>query len=355
MSLFKNSDFAVNKVKHTEVIMFYRQFAVMLKAGIPISDCLQNFQNQNFTKSFKRVLKSISTDVNSGVLLSKAFAKHTYVFPRFFVNMVSIGEVSGTLDSIMTDMADYYENDYKIKKKVSSALVYPTLLMCMIFFVVIFLCLFVLPQFESTIAQLGGDVPQITQIVMGISKFVQSNIYIIIPIIVLILLLIAVFFRTSKGKYVKDYLKFHLPIISSIERNLITARFSKAFVTLLDSGMNMIDILENLRKMLGNTVFERKFATAIDEVKRGKRIASSIEKTKVFPRMLSEMIKVGESSGNLEEVLKSTGSYFDTQVESSIAKAVAIIEPIAIIILGFVVAFVVLSVIIPIMSMMNAV
>ncbi len=355
MPLFKNNAFTISQVKHNEVVMFYRQFAVMLKAGIPISDCLESFQKQRFTKSFKRVIKSVYDDINSGVLLSTAFEKHSHVFPQFFVSMVSIGEVSGTLDSIMTDMADYYENDYKIKKKVSSAMIYPTLLICMIFFVIIFLCVFVLPQFESTIAQLGGNVPQITKIVMDISKFFQNYIYIIIPAIAAIVLLIILFFRTTRGKYIKDYLKFNLPIISNIERNLITARFSKAFVTLLGSGMNMIDILENLKKMLGNSVFERKFANAIDEVKRGKRIASSVEDTKVFPSMLSEMIKVGENTGNLEEVLKSTGSYFDTQVESSIAKAVAIIEPIAIIILGLVVAFVVLSVIIPIMSMMNAV
>ena len=148
---------------------------------------------------------------------------------------------------------------------------------------------------------------------------------------------------------------FNLPIISKIEKNLITARFSRAFVILLGSGMSMIDILENLRKMLGNEVFTRKFDYTIEEVKRGRRIASSIEATRLFPPMLTEMINVGEKSGNIEEVLESTGSYFDEQVESSIAKAVATIEPIAIILLGVVVALVVLSVLVPMMSMMNAV
>ncbi len=344
-----------NKVKFNEVIMFYRQFAVMLKAGIPISDCLHNLEKQNFTKAFKKVIKSVYLDVDTGVYLSEAFARHSKVFPKFFISMVSIGEVSGTLDEIMTNMADYYENDRKIKKKVSSAMVYPTLLMIMIVLVVVFLCIFVLPQFEATIRQLGGDVPQITLIVMGVSKFVKEYILVILLGVSVLILTVSLLLKTQKGQYVKDVLKFKLPIFSKVEKNLITARFSKAFVTLLGSGMNMIDILENLRKMLGNKYFESKFNYAIDEVRRGRRIAPSIEDTNLFPQMLTEMINVGENSGNLEEVLESTGSYFDTQVENAIAKTVALIEPIAIVLLGFVVAFVVLSVLVPIISMMNSI
>ena len=352
----ENEFFAIrSRVKFNEVIMFLRQFSVMLKAGIPLTDCLNNLRRQKFSVPFRNVLQAITVDVESGVLLSTAFSKHPKVFPRFFVSMVEIGEVSGTLDAVMTDMADYYEKDRKIKKKASTAMIYPTLLICMIFVVVIFLCLFVLPQFEATINQLDGEVPKITQIVMGISRFVQDYIFIIIPAITILILFIILFFKTNTGRYFKDVLLFNLPIISKVQKNLITARFSKAFVILLKSGMNMIDILENLKKMLGNEVFARKFDYTIEEVKRGKRIATSIEATRLFPSMLTEMINAGEESGNIEEVLESTSNYFDEQVETSIAKAVATIEPIAIIILGLVVALVVISVIIPMISMMNAI
>ncbi len=352
----ENEFFAISsKVKFNEVITFLRQFSVMLKAGIPISDCLNNLHKQKFTVTFRNVLQAVYLDVESGVLLSEAFAKHPKVFPRFFVSMVGIGEVSGTLDKVMSNMADYYENDRKIKKKASSAMVYPTLLICMIFVVIIFLCLFVLPQFEETITQLGGDVPKITQIVMGVSQFIQDYIFIILPGLAILIFGIIMFFKTKKGRYVKDLMMYHLPVISKIEKNLITSRFSRAFVILLGSGMSMIDILENLKKMLGNEIFTRKFEYTIEEVKRGRRIASSIEATRLFPPMLTEMINVGEKSGNIEEVLESTGSYFDEQVENSIAKAVATIEPIAIVMLGAVVALVVLSVLVPMMSMMNAV
>lgn len=352
----ENEFFAVSsKIPFTEVITFFRQFSVMLRAGIPISDCLNNLHKQKFAVPFRNVLKEIYLDVESGILLSDAFAKHPKVFPRFFISMVGIGEVSGSLDKVLTNMADYYENDRRIKKKASSAMVYPTLLICMVVVVVIFLCLVILPQFESTINDLGGEVPEITRIVMDCSKFVQDYFFILLPAILGVILLIVVFFRTDIGKYVKDVLMLKLPVISTVQRNLITSRFAKAFVILLESGMNMIDVLENLKKMLGNEVFTRKFDYTIEEVKRGRRIAPSIEATGLFPSMMTEMISVGEKSGNIEEVLKSTSDYFDEQVEASIAKAVAAIEPIAIIMLGGVVCLVILSVLVPMMSMMNAV
>lgn len=352
----ENEFFAVSsKIKFNEVITFFRQFSVMLKAGIPISDCLSNLHKQKFSVPFRNVLQTVYLDVESGVLLSDAFAKHPKVFPRFFVSMVGIGEVSGSLDRVLSNMADYYENDRKIKKKASSAMVYPSLLVAMVIIVVIFLCLFVLPQFESTINELGGEVPEITRIVMGISKFMQDYFFIILPVVVIVIFAIYLFFRTEKGKYVKDVLLLNLPIVSTVQKNLITSRFSRAFIILLSSGMNMIDVLENLKKMLGNEVFTRKFDYSIEEVKRGRRIASSIEATGLFPSMLTEMINVGEKSGNIEEVLESTSEYFDEQVESSIAKAVAAIEPMAIVMLGGVVCLVILSVLVPMMSMMNAV
>ncbi len=352
----ENEFFAVSsKIKFTEVITFFRQFSVMLKAGIPISDCLNNLHKQKFSIPFRNVLQTVYLDVESGVLLSDAFAKHPKVFPRFFVSMVGIGEVSGSLDRVLTNMADYYENDRRIKKKASSAMVYPTLLVCMVIVVVIFLCLFILPQFESTINELGGEVPQITKIVMGISQFIQDYFFIILPTVVATVFLIMLFFKTNNGKYVKDVMMLNLPIISTVQKNLITSRFSRAFIILLSSGMNMIDVLENLKKMLGNEVFTRKFDYTIEEVKRGRRIASSIEATGLFPSLLTEMINVGEKSGNIEEVLESTSDYFDEQVEASIAKAVAAIEPMAIVMLGGVVCLVILSVLVPMMSMMNAV
>ena len=352
----KNEFFSVSsRVSPDEVISFLRQFSVMVKAGIPISDCINTLRAQKYTPSFRNVLQQVYFDIESGVLLSEAFAKHPKVFPKFFISMVAIGEASGSLDRVLVSMADYYENDRKIKKKASSAMVYPSMLLVMVVVVLLFLTLFVLPQFESTINELGGDVPWITRVVMDTSKFMQNNIYIILPSAAAVVLILFLLSKTKKGEYVKDYLLFHMPLIGKIQQNLITSRFSKAFVILLGSGMNMVDCLENLKKMLGNAVFSEKFSYTIEEVKRGRRIAPSLAATELFPNMLTEMIDVGEKSGNIEEVLNSTSSYFDECVESSIAKAIAALEPMMIVILGAVVGVVILAVLLPMMSLMNSI
>lgn len=344
-----------SKVKADEFTNFLRQFAVMVNAGIPISDCMNSLRSQRFSKPLRNVLQKIYYDIESGILLSEAFEKHPKVFPSFFVSMVAIGEASGSLDKVLLSMADYYENDRKIKKKAKSAMVYPTVLLVLVFAVLVFVMLFILPSFESTINELGGEVPTITRVMMSISHFIQNKIFIIIPVIVVVFIAIKLFFKTKKGKYIRDYLLFRLPIVGKVQRNLITSRFAKAFAILLGSGMNLIDCLENLKKMLGNEVFSRKFNFTIEEVKRGRRLAPSIEATKLFPSILTEMINVGEETGNIEDVLVVTSSYFDELVESSISKAIASLEPVMIIAIGGIVAIVILSVLVPIISLMGSI
>lgn len=343
-----------SKVKKKEVVSFLRQFAVMIKAGIPIAQALAVLKNQNCSKAFKKVLIEVHSDILSGVLLSESFRKHPKVFPSFFVDMVAIGEVSGSLDDVLTSMADYYENDERIKRKVKAAMIYPCVLLALIVVVVIFMSLVIIPEFERMIDDMGGgEIPVITQIIFKVSDFIKDYfIFILVGLVLLVVGTIA-FFKTEKGKQVKDSIKLHLPLIGSVNKNVITARFTKAFVILLRSGMIITDCMENLDRMLGNQVYVEKFKFSIDEVKRGKRIAKSIENTNLFPPMLTEMVNVGERSGNLEEVLASTSSYFDNLVETSIAKATAALEPIMIILLGGIVAVVILSVYLPIISMMQ--
>lgn len=352
-----NAFFAVSsKVKRNELTTFLRQFAVMIKASIPIATSLKSLKEQNYTKTFKKVLNDIYLDVQSGVLLSDSFKKHPKVFPGFFTKMVAIGEVTGSLDRVLESMADYYENDRKIRSKVKSALTYPIILLVLILAVLIFITMFILPQFESMINELGGNVPTITKIVMGISTFIRENYLFLFGGIAIVILLLWLFFKkTKKGKYVWDFIKLHLPMIGTVTKNLVTSRFSKAFIILLGSGMNMSDCLDNLYKMLDNEVFIQKFKYSVEEVKRGRRIAQSIENIKMFPSMLIEMIDVGEKSGNIEEVLRSTSAYFDECVEQSIAKATAALEPLMIVILGGIVAIVILSVLLPIIALMQSI
>ena len=342
-----------SKVKAEEVVVFLRQFAVMINASIAIVDALAALKAQKFSKAFQKVILGVYNDVLSGKLLSEAFGRHPKVFPHFFVQMVAIGEVSGSLDSVLKNMADYYERDRKIRKKAKSAMIYPMLLLSMIVIVIIFMSVVILPQFGAMFDDFGGEIPQITRVILSIASFIRENLMFILIGLVVFILLLVLFFKTKTGKRCKEWFMLHLPILKTVTKNLITARFTRAFIILLESGMNITDCMENLVRIIDNSVLARKFRFAIDEVKRGKRVAKSIESTGIFPSQLTEMIDVGEKSGNLTEVLEATSEYFDTQVETSIHKATTMIEPLIIILLGGVVAVVLLSVYLPMIDLMN--
>lgn len=344
-----------SRVKPQEVILFLRQFSVMINSSTSISDALNALKQQNYSKPFKKVLMDVHNSVLSGMLLSEAFEKHPEVFPSFFVEMVAIGEVSSSLDSVLKSMADYYESNQRMKKKSRTAMVYPIMLFVMLFVVVIFLSFVILPQFADMFAAFDGTIPKITVAVLAMSEFIRNNILYLITGIFGGVLLILLFFTTPPGQRVLDWIKIYTPIIGRVNKAIITARFTRAFIILLRSGMNITDCMDNLKRILGNSFYQDKFQYAIDEVKRGKKIAESIERTGLFPKMLTEMIAVGEKSGNLDEVLESTAMFYDTQVESSISKATAALEPTMIILLGAVVALVLLSVYLPMIDMYNTI
>lgn len=341
-------------IKRSEVVVFLRQFSVMLNSGISIDDTLNALRLQNYSAGLKQVLNKIYSDVISGNLLSKAFRQRPDVFPEFFCNMVEIGELSGTLDNVFSSMADYYENDEKIKSKAKSSLAYPSVLLFLIVAVILFMVYFILPQFEDMFAEFDGEIPTISQMVFGAGTFLRENMIYIVSILFVVVVLLVLFFKFTKtGRRVKDYLALHLPIIGKINNATITARFARAFSILLASGMNITKCMENLVNILQNTIYVEHFKGAMQDVKRGKTIALSLKNAKVFNPLLVQMVSVGEKSGNLEEVLDSTTSFFDDQVDSTINKAISLLEPVTIILLGVIVAVVLLSIYIPMIQLMD--
>lgn len=347
-----NTFFAVSsKVKPNEILVFLREFSVMIHSGATIAESLLIIKNQKHSKVFTKILQEIYYDVLSGVLLSQALSKHKKVFPNYFIAMVEIGEVSGSLDKVLSSLADYYENDRKIKSKAKTALVYPIFLLVLITVVIVFLVFFIIPQFEDMIKELGGEIPTLTKIVMNVSSFIKDNIFFILIAIASLVLLLFVFFKTKTGKITKDYLRLHLPFIGKINRNLVTTRFSRAFIILLENGMNILDCLKNLTKMLSNSLLEARFEDAKKKIESGEEIHTALEETHIFPQMLTEMLGVGEKSGNMVTVLKSSMSYFDQQVENSITRATTAMEPILIISLGVIVGIVILSVFLPMIQL----
>ncbi len=342
-----------SRIKKQDIVTFIRQLSVMVAAGIGVDEAIGALRLQVTSKTFQKVLTNIYDDLLRGIYLSEAFAKHPKIFPAFFKNMVYVGETSGNLSYVLNKVADYYEKDMQVKSKAKGALIYPIFLSVLILVVFVFLTVYIVPLFEEMFDELGGDLPTITKVIVSISKFMQQNYLIIGGVIVGVVVALWLFFKTKPGKYVKDYLKLKIPLIKKINYSLITSRFARGLGVLISSGILVIEAIETISRLMDNVYFEKKFSYAVDEVKRGKRIARSIDNINFFPKMLTEMILVGESTGSLDEVLEKTADYYDDQLAQTITQVTASVEPILIILAGGVVAVVILAIFLPMMSIMD--
>lgn len=343
-----------SKPKRIEIVLFIRQISIMVSAGISIEDAVKICNQQMKTGPLKNILVTIEEELYKGSLFSDALAKFPKVFPNYFRNMIYIGEISGQLATVLKKAADFYEKDEKMKRKASTAMVYPTFLFFAIILVFIFLVTFIVPRFETTLSSLGVDLPPLTKSVIALSDFISDYYLFLLVGAVLIGGVLLLWFRTKSGKRFKDLMKLKLPILRKINYFLITTRFSKGLSVLVASGMNVMDAIEVIGRLMDNKIFEEKFQFVVDEIKRGKRIHQSIEYISFFPKMLVEMINVGESTGNLDEVLALTSTYYDDQLAQSIQKGTQMLEPIMIIFAGLLVGVVVLSIFLPMVSIMNA-
>jgi type IV pilus assembly protein PilC len=290
-----------------------------------------------------------------GVMLSEAFAKYPKTFPQFFTNMIYIGELSGNMDFVLNRLADYYENDAKVKKKVKSSLQYPKILLLLSVAVVIVLSVFVMPMFSDLFSGFDADLPPLTRTVNNVTFFVRDNIGLLLAGAIVVYILLTVFGRTKIGRQLFDLIKLKAPVIKNVTISTVTARFARGFGVLVESGMQIIDSIEIIGRLLGNVVVEKQFQIVTSEIKRGQPIAKSLETIDVFPEMLIEMVKVGEESGAIDKVLNKTANYFDDQVTNSIQKMTTLIEPMFILTVAGIVVVILLSVFLPMMGLMDAI
>lgn len=341
------------KVPLRELTNFCRQFAIMLNTHIPALDCLDILKIQPFSTYFKNILSVIYEDVKGGMLLSAALEKHAKVFPDFFRSMIKVGEISGRLDVVLTSLADYYETDSAIKKKVKGALAYPGMLALMTVGIVILMMTFVVPTFRETLNELGVAVTGLTAIVYAISDFLLAWwLYLLAGVIVvgLVVFLVA---RTEFGGYFFDVLKLKIPIIKTIQINMITSRFARAFALLLSSGMDLNEAMYATEIVIGNKYLQRRFHEATEAVRGGMSLTSAFESYKLFPPMMIQMITIGEKTNSLDDVLSRSCKFFDTQVETSLNSLTNKIQPIMLMIMGAIVGTLFLAIYSPMISIMT--
>ena len=342
------------KVTIPELTTLCRQFSIMLNSGVSILESLAQLREQPYSSYLKKVLFMIYDDVKVGMLLSKAMEKHKKVFPEFFRSMIYVGEVSGSLDEVLTSLADYYENESALRRKIKGALTYPIVMAVMLIGIVSLMLLFIVPKFESTLKTLNMEnANPITSVVFAMSRGLRKNGLNILYGLVIFVALLVLILKTKKGKMFMAKLTYKLPLVKNIQINLVASKFTQSMALLLASGMNLADSLEVVQNLLGNKYAVHKFSEVIDDVRQGTTLTFAMEKSKLFPQMLIQLLSTGEKSGSIDDVLKRSMKFFDTQVETALLRATSIIQPTMLCLLGGVIALMFIAVYSPMISIMQ--
>jgi type IV pilus assembly protein PilC len=322
-------------IKTKELVIFTRQFATMIDAGLPLVQCLQILGDQQPNKTFKEILREIRTDVEQGATFADALGKHPKPFDALYTNLVAAGEIGGILDTILNRLAVYLEKADALARKVKGAMVYPTTVLVVAIGVVILLLTKVIPTFEKMFEDFGGTLPGPTQVVVNISHFVQEWIG---PALVGLALVIGAFNmarrRNRRFRRQTDALFLKAPVFGSLLRKVAVARFTRTLGTMISSGVPILDGLDIVAKTAGNVVIEEALYDVKAAITEGKTIAEPLAESEVFPGMVVQMIAVGEETGAMETMLGKIADFYDDEVDAAVEALTALLEPLMMVFLG---------------------
>jgi len=321
-------------VKTKDLVIFTRQFATMIDAGLPLVQSLDILGSQSENPTFGRVLLDCKADVENGSNFSDALGKHPKVFDRLFVNLVAAGEVGGILDTIMNRLAGYLEKADKLKRQVRGAMVYPISVTVIAGIVVAVMLVKVIPVFEKMFADFGGTLPGPTQVVINMSHMAQAYILHAGVVIAGIIFALRAIYKTEKGKWFFDSLFLKLPIFGPLLKKVAVARFSRTLSTLLSSGVSILDSLDLVGRTAGNVVVEKEILDTKNSIAEGKTIAEPLKDSKVFPGMVVQMIGVGEQTGAMDAMLSKIADFYDEEVDVAVGALTSLLEPMMMVGLG---------------------
>jgi len=342
------------KVKDKDIVIFTRQFATMIDAGLPLVQALDILSSQVENKTLGKTLAQVKVDVESGATYADALKKHPRVFSELYVNMVAAGEAGGILDTILNRLAAYIEKAMKLKKKVKGAMVYPAVVTSIAVLVIAVIMIFVVPTFSKMFAQLGGTLPLPTRIIINMSNFIAGiGGLLVAGAIVAVVVFLVQFRRTEKGKYITDRILLKLPIFGMLLNKVAVAKFTRTLGTLISSGVPILDGLDITAKTSGNKVIEYAIIDVRKGVVGGKTLAEPITKAQVFPPMVTHMIAVGESTGALDAMLSKIADFYDDEVDATVSNLTAMMEPILMVFLGGTVGFIVVAMYLPIFKLIT--
>jgi type IV pilus assembly protein PilC len=340
------------RVKDRDIVIFTRQFATMIDAGLPLVQCLEILGSQADNKTLGKTLDTIQYDVEGGAAYAEALSKHPKIFDELYVNMVAAGETGGILDTILARLSAYMEKAMALKKKVKSAMVYPITILTVAVGVVAILMVFVIPKFADMFTGMGGQLPALTRMVISISNFAASwKMVIVVLGLIGLGVLINRYYTTEAGRRRIDGILLRAPIFGPLIRKVAVAKFTRTLGTMLASGVPLLDALEICAKTSGNKVVEDAVFMTRDSISEGKTIAEPLEETGVFPPMVVQMISVGEATGALDAMLSKIADFYDEEVDTAVEALTSLMEPMMMVFLGGAIGFVVIAMYLPIFKM----
>ncbi len=343
------------RIKTRDIVIFTRQFATMINAGLPLVQSLTILAQQTENKALKDVTRAVVYDVESGNTLADAFAKHPKAFTDLYVNMVAAGEAGGILDTILLRLATFLEKNDALVRKVKGAMVYPGVIMAVAGIAIAVLLVFVIPTFSEMFASAGMELPLPTRVVIALSDFLIGFWWAILAVIGVAVFAIRRYYATSGGRKQIDTMMLHAPVLGDLIRKSAVSRFTRTLGTLISSGVSILDGLEITAKTSGNRVVHDAVMESRQSIAGGETIAAPLERSKVFPPMVISMIAVGEQTGGLDEMLSKIADFYDEEVDVAVSALLSLMEPVMIVVLGVIVGGMVIAMYLPIFDMMNAV
>ena len=336
-----------------DLVLFSRQFATMIKSGVSLVRTLTILAQQVSNSKLKEAIQDIQSEVESGSSLSEAMAEQDDVFPQLFISMVAAGETGGVLDEVLEEMADHFERENQLKQQVTSALAYPSVITVVAVVVVFFLIAVVLPNFVGIFSGLGTQLPLPTRLLLKVSNFLSNYWYLLIAAIAAVIAVIYFYYQTDNGKRQIDWLLLKVPLVGDLITKVSVVRFSSTLAILLASGVSILEGLEVVSNIISNQIIADRVLEAKSSVRDGNSFTAPLQRNNIFPPLVIQMVKVGEETGNVEEMLEKISDFYDQEVEYKVEGMVSLIEPVLILGLGLVVGSIVAAVMLPMFSMMQ--
>ncbi|MFQ3548591.1 MAG: type II secretion system F family protein [Armatimonadota bacterium] len=350
----KKKSIAAGGIKKSELAVFCRQFSTMIDAGVSLVRCLTVLSEQARSPKLKAVLNEVRSEVEAGKYLSNALEKFPQAFDRLFIGLVRAGETGGVLEESLQRLSHFLEKEVELRRKVKSALTYPTIVLVFALLVVLLLMTFIIPQFMTLFNDLGiEEMPGPTRMLQVTSAFILNKWYIMIIGVVAFIIAFRAFVKTKFGRRSYDKFKLKIPVLGSLNHKVALARFSRTLATLLSSGVPILSAMETVAGTVANDILHDAIMAARARIREGDQIAEPLAASKMFPPMVTQMISVGQESGALDTMLSKVADFYEDEVDVAVASLTASIEPLLIVSLGFIVGFIVISLFLPLLSIIN--